>query len=300
MTEGKHIAMFGGDARQLEVVRFLQEAGAQLSLYGFDQLDTVDTSAVKKSWQTADLSNTDAVLLPVSGIQLNGTIESMFSNERVELSLEALKQTPAHCKVFTGIANDTLVKLCHAANRTLIPILDRDDVAIFNSIPTAEGAVMMVIQNTDYTIHSSKVAVLGWGRTGITVARTFHALGANVFVGARSSSHLARIEETGYTSFHTSDMQAHLNDVNICINTIPDQMLTKDILQTMSTNTLIIDLASKPGGTDFKYAEELGLKAILAPGLPGIVAPKTAGQILAKILSQLLQQNDEEAKGEVS
>ena len=31
------------------------------------------------------------------------------------------------------------------------------------------------------------------------------------------------------------------------------------------------------------------MKALLAPGLPGIVAPKTAGQILANVLSQLLR-----------
>ena len=56
----------------------------------------------------------------------------------------------------------------------------------------------------------------------------------------------------------------------------------------MPAHTLIVDLASKPGGTDFRYAEKRGIKALLAPGLPGIVAPKTAGQIVANVLSQLL------------
>jgi dipicolinate synthase subunit A len=51
---------------------------------------------------------------------------------------------------------------------------------------------------------------------------------------------------------------------------------------------LIIDLASKPGGTDFRFAEKRGIKAMLAPGLPGIVAPRTAGRIIAKTLSELL------------
>ena len=39
----------------------------------------------------------------------------------------------------------------------------------------------------------------------------------------------------------------------------------------MPAHTLVIDLASKPGGTDFRYAEKR-VKALLAPGLPGIVA----------------------------
>ena len=65
----------------------------------------------------------------------------------------------------------------------------------------------------------------------------------------------------------------------------------------MPAHTLIIDLASKPGGTDFRYAEKRGIKALLAPGLPGIVAPKTAGQIFANVLGQLIQEDLKKRKG---
>ena len=64
----------------------------------------------------------------------------------------------------------------------------------------------------------------------------------------------------------------------------------------MPVQTLIIDLASKPGGTDFRYAEKRGIKALLAPSLPGIVAPKTAGAILANVLSNLLEEVYENRK----
>ncbi len=50
----------------------------------------------------------------------------------------------------------------------------------------------------------------------------------------------------------------------------------------MPAHTLVIDLASKPGGTDFRYAEKRGVKALLAPGLPGIVAPKNGWANLSK------------------
>jgi dipicolinate synthase subunit A len=65
----------------------------------------------------------------------------------------------------------------------------------------------------------------------------------------------------------------------------------------MPPHTLIIDLASKPGGTDFRYAEKRGIKALLAPGLPGIVAPKTAGQIVANVMAQLLKEDIINRKG---
>jgi dipicolinate synthase subunit A len=51
---------------------------------------------------------------------------------------------------------------------------------------------------------------------------------------------------------------------------------------------LIVDLATQPGGTDFEAANTYGLKAILAPGLPGKVAPTFAGKILADVVPKLL------------
>jgi dipicolinate synthase subunit A len=76
--------------------------------------------------------------------------------------------------------------------------------------------------------------------------------------------------------------------VDVIINTIPAKVITSLVLSKMPSRALIVDVASKPGGTDFRYAEKRGIKAILAPGIPGIVAPKTAGQIIANVLSELL------------
>ena len=65
----------------------------------------------------------------------------------------------------------------------------------------------------------------------------------------------------------------------------------------MPVHTLVIDLASKPGGTDFRFAEKRGIKALLAPSLPGIVAPKTAGKILGNALSELIKEDMKKRKG---
>jgi dipicolinate synthase subunit A len=62
-------------------------------------------------------------------------------------------------------------------------------------------------------------------------------------------------------------------------------------LKTMPRSCVIIDIASKPGGTDFRYAERRGMTAILAPSLPGLVAPKTAGRIIASSLCRILAES---------
>ena len=54
---------------------------------------------------------------------------------------------------------------------------------------------MMAIQHTDLLFMDQMSMVLGFGRVGMSIARTFHALGAQIKVGARKSEHLARITE---------------------------------------------------------------------------------------------------------
>lgn len=78
-----------------------------------------------------------------------------------------------------------------------------------------------------------------------------------------------------------------ISNADIIFNTIPALVLNNTILNSDSSEAVIIDLASPPGGTDFDSAKRLGIKALLAPGLPGKVAPRTAGRILAKILPNL-------------
>jgi dipicolinate synthase subunit A len=297
MLTGMQIAVVGGDARQLEIIRKLTELDAKLSLVGFEQLDHAFTGAVKEKMEEVDFSQMDAIILPVPGTNLEGHVETIFSNEKVVLTEEILLKTSAKCTIYSGISNAYLTGITKKADRRLVQLFERDDVAIYNSIPTVEGTIMMAIQHTDFTIHGSKVAVLGLGRVGMSVARTFHALGAKVKVGARKTEHLARISEMALEPFHLNNLEAEVKNVDILINTIPNMIVNATVISKMPPHTLIIDLASKPGGTDFRYAEKRGIKALLAPGLPGIVAPKTAGQILANVLSQLLHDDFYSRKG---
>ncbi|MDA1475489.1 dipicolinic acid synthetase subunit A [Bacillus changyiensis] len=290
MLTGLTIALIGGDARQLEIIRKLTEQQAKVFLVGFDQLDHGFTGATKCKLNELDFGVIDSIILPVSGTAADGSVATVFSNEKVILTQHDLEKTKPNCTIYSGISNDYLDGIVKGANRSLIKLMERDDIAIYNSIPTVEGTIMMAIQHTDYTIHGSNIIVLGLGRTGMSISRTFSALGAHVKVGARDSAHLARITEMGLTPFHISQLGEHVEHTDICINTIPSLILNRTVLSRMTPRTLILDLATRPGGTDFGFAEKQGIKALLAPGLPGIVAPKTAGQIIANVLCNLLSQ----------
>lgn len=288
MLTGIHVLLIGGDARQIEVIRELSEKDASVKLLGFDNMQNHFGGVVKADFEPDAFVDQDAVILPPVGTDEEGRVESIFSAYELQLTEAHLSRLPKHAKVYTGMANTYLRKLCVKEDITIVELLKRDDIAIYNSIPTAEGAIMMAIQNTDCTIHSSNCIVLGMGRTGFTLARTLSALGAKVRMGVYKPEQYARAFEMGFSPFDTSELASRVSDVNLIFNTIPHMIVTAQVIAQIPHHAVIIDLASKPGGTDFRFAEKRGIKAMLAPGLPGIVAPKTAGQILARTLNSLI------------
>ena len=64
----------------------------------------------------------------------------------------------------------------------------------------------------------------------------------------------------------------------------------KDLLMNTDRNTLIIDLASAPGGVDFEAAHKFRLDAVRALSLPGKCAPKTAGEIIKTTVFNIIEE----------
>lgn len=288
MLTGVNVLLLGGDARQLEIINKLCESNATVYICGFEQKKELHEKAISIELTKQSFAKLDALLLPAVGCDDDGYVHTVFSSEPIQLTDELLAALPKTCVIYAGMAKSYLKELCARHALTLVELFERDDIAIYNSIPTMEGALMMAIQHTDFTIHRSQSMVLGFGRTGISMARGLQALGSSVWVGVRRSEHFARVYEMGFQPFYIKDLEHVVANIDLLFNTIPTMIITAQIIDKLQKNAVIIDLATKPGGTDFAYAELKGIKALLAPGLPGIVAPKTAGLILADCLSQLL------------
>ncbi|RCX12682.1 dipicolinate synthase subunit A [Fontibacillus phaseoli] len=286
MLTGLTIVFLGGDARQVEVINKCVELDAIVRVVGFETLESPLTGASLETLTPALLQEADVIVLPVVGCNDQGGIAAPFSTTDLVLKKEMFAAIKEETLVYTGMAKSYLKRMGAEYGFRLIELLDRDDVAIYNSIPTAEGAVMMAIQNTEITIHGSNCIVLGMGRTGFTLAKTLQGLGANVQVGVRKEADVARAVQMGWKPFVATDLNAYNSAIDLIFNTIPTMIVTAQIISKLPRQAVIIDLASAPGGSDFRFAEKRGIKALLAPGLPGIVAPKTAGIIIANTLCQ--------------
>lgn len=288
MTLTKHILVIGGDKRYITVIHSLAKQAHQLHIVGFKEIDFPHANVYSHHLlDTVPVKKIDAILLPVAGCDPNGAIALSFPKGEVSLTSDFISQTKATCTIYSGIASPYLKTLSIQTKRKLVGFFSRDDIAIANSIPTAEGALEIAMKETDVTIHDANVLVTGFGRVGITTARLFHQVGANVTVSARKPADFARIKEMRLTPIHHKAL-ANTAHIDIYINTVPILLITEKIIKQMKTSALIIDLASAPGGVDFEAAEEQEIKTIHALALPGKVAARTAGEVIGEVLERML------------
>ncbi|MGE5423591.1 MAG: dipicolinate synthase subunit DpsA, partial [Ignavibacteriales bacterium] len=213
---------------------------------------------------------------------------AVYTEDKIQLTEKSLRGMAASGLIIIGTARPFLTEWSANLGLNLMQIGDMDEVAILNSIPTAEGAVQIAMEEMDSTIHGCNAVVLGCGRVGTTLARLLKNLGAYVTVVSRERAELARAYEIGCQRVELQNIAEVVIGADVIFNTIPAVVLGTEILRRLSYDTLIIDLASAPGGTDFETANDCGIKAILAPGLPGKVAPQMAGKILADVVPRLL------------
>lgn len=287
-VRGAEVAVLGGDRREAEAARHLMGLGARVRTWGQPAArlpEGVDPAAsAREAMEGARL-----VLGPVRGCDGEGRLWSEAGPLELEASDWAGLEPGALFLI--GVADDRLRELVAARGARLVEYRDRDDFAIWNSVPTAEGAVFLALKELDITLHGSRCLVLGLGRTGTTLARLLGAMGARVTVVARRPAHLARAEEMGCRGVPLEDLEEAVVGADVIFNTIPAPVLHAGVLGRVPVRCLIVDLASAPGGTDFGYAAARGLRAILAPGLPGLKAPVTAGRILGRVVEQIWRES---------
>jgi dipicolinate synthase subunit A len=284
---GIQVAVLGGDDRELVLIPELVKMGAKVAVTGYPERPELAGAHLVGSVAEA-LTEAQAIIMPMPGTDEFGNIRAVYAPQKLELTEKMMRSLPPGTPVIIGTARSFLKDWAAKYHLDLIEIAEMDDVAILNSIPSAEGAIQIAMQSLPITIHGSQSSVLGFGRVGRTLARMLQGLGAVTTVCARKPADLARIAEMGFNGVAFTEIAPLIGKAEIIFNTIPAMILDQGMLKYCNKEALIIDLASAPGGTDFQAAEQLGIKAILAPGLPGKVAPRTAGKILVQVIPRLI------------
>lgn len=285
-----NIAVVGGDLRTVKLAEMLAKEGNDVYIYGLEKAEDlkekqkiIKCDTLKKTIQDAEI-----VIGPIP-LSSNGvTLNTPFSEKAISIR-ELMNEINA--KVFiAGSISPEVYEMANDEYVEIIDIMKREELAVLNTIATAEGAIQLAIENTNKILHSSEVLILGFGRTGKVLARKLAGLSVKVTCAARKDEDLAWIKAYGHNTTNINTLGENLGKFDIIINTVPHMVLTEKRLQYVNHECLLIDLASNPGGIDKRVAKSRQLKLIWALSLPGKVAPTTSAEFIKDTIYNVLKE----------
>lgn len=284
MRSEKKILIAGGDMRQIYCALRLNEK-YDTRILGFDKKYT----AAFPQLRTASSSDKFGIIvLPVPPLGDDNTINCPCSDEKLYADKTA-EMLESGGIVFAGKVDESLSESFDCAET--IDYMEREELNLFNAVPSAEGAVQIALEELPVTLSGLSVLIVGCGRIGTALVNILKGFGADITVAVRNSTGLAKAKMLGVKSCMTGkDMPL---EFGLIFNTVPTMIFNRSLLERADKSTLFIDLASKPGGIDFEQAAELGIKAIWALGLPGKTAPVTAGEFIAETIDGILSERGE-------
>ena len=260
--------ILGGDFRSVKLAEMLASENNKVFSYGLEKSEEVqENSQIEKisNLQNA-IEKADIIVGPTPFLSDVESINSPFANEKIKI--EQLIKSNKNKIFIAGGIKEKIKEQLEEKYLKVIDVMKREELAILNTIATAEGTIEVAIKNTDKILQGSKVLILGFGRVAKIVAHKFSLLSTNVTCAARKISDLAWIEAYGYESININEMIYDLKDFDIIINTVPQIIIKERELKHMKSDVLLIDLASAPGGIDSKIAIQMGLKYVWALALP--------------------------------
>lgn len=279
-----NFAIVGGDERSLKLRDLLVNDGHKVQVYGFEKMLGTDNNP-NLSQVTSDAN---IIIGPLPLTNDGETLNAPFSLKSIQLD-ELLNGITSE-QIFIAGKIDEHIYITKGKNVKIIDYFSREEMQVLNAVPTAEGAIQLAMENLPITIWNSNTLVLGFGRIGKVLARMLYGIGANTYVAVRKYSDIAWLKSYGYKPILFKELDKYLPKMDVIFNTIPSEVLSKQKLEKLNEECLTIDLASKPGGVDFKAAEELGAKVIWALALPGKVAPITAAQVIKETIYNIIEE----------
>lgn len=273
----------GGDLRSVGACSYLNSLGFEADTFLLENAPGLSEGLKKSS-----LPRADCYILGLPAADQNLLISTPLSDRSLSLD-DFFNLVPEGAFVAGGLLSSDFISSAREKRIEIFDYFSSEELQIRNSVPTAEGALEIAMREMPVTISDSHPLVIGCGRIAKSLLPMLKALGAQAAVCSRSDESLVWCSLNKIHPVAYSALADEISCFDLIFNTAPAKILSERILDKVASNALIIDLASKPGGVDFKAAAEKSLKVIWALSLPGKCAPVSAGRIIADTVLNALK-----------
>ena len=284
------ISIIGGDLRTVKLIKLLAEDKNKIKAWGFENCEEL-LDFEKKNDNLKIHNNLDEALQnqiiigPTPFTKDRKYICTHYTNQKLEIQTLANK---IRDKLLIGgsVPAEILEQI------ETIDILKDERLVILNAISTVEGTIEIAIKETQKNLYNSNILIIGYGRIGKILVDRLTAFKANVYCSARGKD-ITWIEAYGSKSIKYEELNKKIDMFDIIINTVPVLILNKKRLELLNKNTLLIDVASAPGGIDFEVARQLNIKTIWALGIPGKIAPISSAEYIKETIYNIIKERND-------
>lgn len=279
-------AIIGGDLRQAYMFLYFMEKGYSVISYGLNTSSIVKESAFGKSLEEV-MNSSKNLIIPIPFSVDKVCLKSQTNPS--DLTIENFINNLNSChRVYGGSFSQELISSLNKKQVFHYDLMKKEEIVLYNSIATAEGAIAEAIINSTCNLHDSNILVLGFGRCGKTLANKLIGLTNHIKIAIRSSTAKLEALTLGFNTIDFNDLESHIGQFDFIFNTVPKLVLIDRMLDLTKAELTIIDIASSPGGVNYNYAEKINRNAKLCLGLPGKYSPKSSAKFLSNcILSDL-------------
>lgn len=285
----------GGDMRFVYLANALAAEKYNVTAFALSEAEGLSDDVII-SGDSSEAAFSDVTVLPIPCQSGEGYLNAPFEERKIPLAEIAARLE--HGSVLVGgMIPEGIRKIAENKGVAVLDYFEREEFAVRNASLTAEAAVALAMEAVNESISKMPVLILGHGRIGRLLGSMLKALDADVTIAARRFSDLAWIRSEGNTPIEFSRLDEKISGFRIILSTVPALVLGEERLAMLKKDTIVIDLASAPGGVDWEAANRLGIRAEKALGLPGRFAPKTAGEIIKETVLNILSEREENACG---
>lgn len=284
------IAVIGGDRRSALLCAMLAGDGHRVQTFAMEKA-ALPEEIPKAGCLQGCVYGADCVILPVPA-ESGGLINTPLSNETLAASTLTEALWPGQI-VCGGRLSDCTVRDIKKAGAIPADMMLRRDYPVYNAALTAEGAVKLLIENSEKSLWRGSALILGHGRIGKLLSRRLAALDCSVTVADRSSEERAMAEALGMRGIGYSELEGLAGSFDFVVNTVPARVLSDAALCCLAEDCVLLELASPPGGFDRALAENIGLRVVYAPGLPGKISPQAAAGLIKDAVYDIIKSERE-------
>lgn len=284
MLQSNAFAVVGGDRRQVYLARSIAGDGYPVFLCCLEEAEEGKTLPRLELSQLPGACGT--VILPLPVTRDGKTLNAPYSRRTVTLDdgfASLFLGTAVYGGMMEGLYRSSEVWGSVAA----YDYYAREELTVGNAFLTAEGAVGVAISEYEGAVNGSRCLVTGFGRIGKALCLALKGLGAQVDCCARRAEDLTAIRALGCRALPYREMG---EGYDLVFNTVPAPVLTSRQLSRQRQDTLVIELASYPGGVDLEAAGRLGLRVLSVPSVPGRMSPKTSGELVKEAVYNMMEE----------